>query len=42
VQEGETPYAIARRYGITTTKLRELNKLSPTDVIVPFQKLYVN
>lgn len=42
VQEGETPYAIARRYGLTTTKLRELNGLSPTDVIVPFQKLYVN
>jgi len=42
VQEGETPYAIARRYGLTTTKLRELNGLTATDVIVPFQKLYVN
>ena len=42
VQEGETPYAIARRYGLTTARLRELNGLKPTDVIVPFQKLYVN
>lgn len=42
VQEGETPYAIARRYGMTTTRLRELNGLNTTDVIVPFQKLYVN
>lgn len=42
VQEGETPYAIARRYNLTTAKLREFNGLSPTDVIVPFQKLYVN
>lgn len=42
VQEGETPYAIARRYNLTTADLRQLNGLSPTDVIVPFQKLYVN
>lgn len=42
VQEGETPYAIARRYNLTTAKLREFNGLNPTDVIVPFQKLYVN
>lgn len=42
VQAGETPFAIARRYNLTTAKLRELNNLSPTDVIVPFQKLYVN
>lgn len=42
VQEGETPYAIARRYNITTDKLRQLNNLSPADVIVPFQKLYIN
>ena len=42
VQEGETPYAIARRYGLTTARLRELNGLKATDVIVPFQKLYVN
>ena len=42
VQAGETPFAIARRYNLTTAKLRELNNLAPTDVIVPFQKLYVN
>lgn len=42
VQAGETPAAIARRYNMTVDKLLELNKLKPTDVVVPFQKLYVN
>jgi len=42
VQEGESLYSISRRYGITTDEIRRLNKLKTTDVIVPFQKLYVN
>lgn len=42
VQEGESLYSIARRYGITTDQLRTLNRLDSGSVIVPFQKLYVN
>ncbi len=42
VQAGETPAAIARRYNLTVDKLLKLNDLKPTDVVVPFQKLYVN
>jgi LysM repeat protein len=42
VKEGETLYSIARSYRITVTRLMELNDLGPTEVIAPFQKLYVN
>ena len=42
VQEGESLYAIARQYGVSIDDLRRLNTLGPSDVIVPFQKLYVN
>ena len=42
VQEGDSLYSIARRYGLTTDQLRQLNRLDSGSVIVPFQKLYVN
>ena len=42
VQEGESLYAIARQYGVSVGDLQRLNGLGPADVIVPFQKLYVN
>jgi LysM repeat protein len=42
VQEGESLFSIARRYGLTTAQLRTLNNLDTGGVIVPFQKLYVN
>lgn len=42
VQEGESLYSIARRYGLTTDQLRAYNNLDSGGVIVPFQKLYVN
>lgn len=42
VQEGESLFSIARRYGLTTDQLRALNNLDTGGVIVPFQKLYVN
>ena len=42
VREGDSLYGIARQYRITVETLRQLNDLAPADVIVPFQKLYVN
>ncbi|PPK84247.1 LysM repeat protein [Neolewinella xylanilytica] len=42
VKEGESLYGIARQYRMTVDELRELNELLPADVIVPFQRLYVN
>ncbi|WP_420460564.1 LysM peptidoglycan-binding domain-containing protein [Neolewinella sp.] len=42
VQEGQSLYAIARQYGVSVGELQQLNGLGPSDVIVPFQKLYVN
>ena len=42
VQEGESLYAIAQRYGLAVDQLRQLNQLAPGEVIVPFQKLYLN
>ena len=41
VQEGETVYSISQRYGLTTDQLRNLNGMRATDVILPYQKLYV-
>ncbi|NJB85598.1 LysM repeat protein [Lewinella marina] len=42
VQEGDSLYGIARQYRITVEELRSLNALETADVIVPYQKLYVN
>ncbi len=42
VKEGESLYGISRQYGISVEQLRTLNSLSSADVIVPFQKLYLN
>ncbi|WP_116109016.1 LysM peptidoglycan-binding domain-containing protein [Lewinella sp. IMCC34191] len=42
VKDGESLYGIARQYRMTVEELRELNELLPADVIVPYQKLYVN
>lgn len=42
VREGESLYSISRQYSISVEELRRLNDLLPADVIVPFQKLYVN
>lgn len=42
VQEGDSLFSISRRYGLTVDELRALNKMEPSDVIVPFQKLYIN
>lgn len=42
VKEGENLYQISRAYGVTVERLRQLNSLGPNDVIIPFQKIYVN
>lgn len=42
VKRGDNLFSIARRYGTTVTDLRSINGLLPADVIVPYQKLYVN
>ncbi len=42
VQEGESLYSIANRYGLTVDQLRGFNGLGNMDVIIPFQRLYIN
>ena len=42
VQENESLYQIAQRYGLSVDQLRAYNGLSTTDVIIPFQRLYIN
>lgn len=42
VQEGETLYRIARTYGVTVERLRELNNLELNEVIMPYQRLYID
>ncbi|MEL7377975.1 MAG: LysM peptidoglycan-binding domain-containing protein, partial [Bacteroidota bacterium] len=42
VQEGESLYSIATRYNLSVDQLRQLNNLSATDIIIPFQRLFVN
>ncbi len=42
VKEGESLFRIAQAYGISVERLRQLNNLGPNDVIIPYQRLYVN
>ena len=42
VREGESLYRISQLYGLTVERLRQLNNLSANDVIIPYQRLYVN
>jgi LysM repeat protein len=41
VSQGDTLFAIARRYGVTVDDLRRANNLGSSDVIVPGQRLVV-
>jgi len=41
VRAGDSPFGIAQRYGITVEALRKANKLTPTSVLQPGQKLVV-
>ncbi|MEM8584172.1 MAG: LysM peptidoglycan-binding domain-containing protein [Bacteroidota bacterium] len=42
VQEGESLYSIATRYNLSVAQLRQLNGMTATDIIIPFQRLFVN
>ena len=42
VQDGESLYAISRRYRVSVAELRALNDIPDNEVIVPFQRLYLN
>ncbi|MCB0615416.1 MAG: LysM peptidoglycan-binding domain-containing protein, partial [Phaeodactylibacter sp.] len=42
VKEGDTLFSIARRYGMTVERLRDINNLGGSEVIIPYQKLYLN
>ena len=41
VSSGDSPYSIARKYGISVAELSRLNNLGPKQVIYPGQKLLV-
>ncbi len=42
VQEGETLYRIAKYYNMKVEALRQLNNLERSEVLMPYQRLYVN
>lgn len=42
VREGETLYRIARYYNIKVERIRKLNNLEPNEVLMPFQRLYID
>ncbi|MCB9082616.1 MAG: LysM peptidoglycan-binding domain-containing protein [Lewinellaceae bacterium] len=42
VREGETIKSIAQKNGMTEQRLRDLNQLSKNEVVLPFQRLYLN
>ena len=42
VRRGETPYAIARKYGLTVEQLLKANRLAAGATIQPGQKLFVS
>ena len=42
VQEGESLYTIARMYNMTVEELQQRNAMSPGEIIIPYQRLYVN
>jgi LysM repeat protein len=42
VQQGDTLSGIAIKFNLTEIKLRELNKLSPGEAVIPRQRLFLN
>lgn len=41
VQEGETLYSIARMYGTTADKLKQINGFDNTEVLIPYQRVII-
>jgi len=41
VQEDETIYSIAQQYNTTVSQLKRLNNLDDSEVLLPFQRIYV-
>jgi len=41
VKDGETLESIAARYGTTVKRLRALNQMERSEVVIPFQQIYV-
>jgi len=41
VKEGETLASIAARYGTTVKRLRALNEMEKSEIVIPFQQIYV-
>lgn len=42
VQEGDNMYRIARQYGITVERLRQLNNLEVNETLIPYQRLWID
>lgn len=42
VKEGDSLFNIARTYGTTAQRLREINNLEKNEILVPYQRIYLN
>lgn len=42
IKEGDSLFNIARTYGTTVQRLREINNLEKNEVLVPYQRIYLN
>ena len=42
IREGENLYQIAKKYGVTMEHLLEVNKFEPNEILIPFQKIYID
>jgi LysM repeat protein len=42
VKDGDTLFSIARKYGTTVQELRDLNNLARNEILIPYQKVYLN
>lgn len=42
VKEGDSLFNIARTYGTTVERLREINNLERNEILIPYQRIYLN